>query len=166
MYAAGNYGFSSQAFITPTSIFFRHSDTHRFDLRGGPWPARFALAASIVLVGNQFPMPCQQCVRSGDTCNSVQDAAAQLFGSNSKTAALIIGEAQLLVSNLLAENAIYSVSYSMQRCWCSPSHPAKQVMTKVSGFRAVGKESYHLANCWLRFYGLRFQAFEFLDPSV
>jgi hypothetical protein len=79
--------------ITPTSIFFSHLDDQSFDLRCGSRPTGFAHAASIVLVCDELPMPCQQSFRSDDGCNSVQGAAAQFLGSNGKTATLVVGEA-------------------------------------------------------------------------
>src|SRR5207247_10825890 len=79
--------------VTPTAIFFGHPDNQSFDLCTCLGPAGFPVVTSVVFVRDQFAMPRQQHFGRDESCDLVQGGAAQRFGPNGKSSALVVGEA-------------------------------------------------------------------------
>ena len=80
--------------ISPIPILLSHTDYELLDVIGGPWPSESSLGSAVILVGNEFAVPSQQCVRCNDIVNFVQCSTADKFGFCCQTATLIVGKSK------------------------------------------------------------------------
>jgi hypothetical protein len=64
------------------------------------------MGSSIVLLGDQFPMPSKQGLRRDNGGDLGQDLAPQRFGPNGQSAALIVIEANSPATELFSKNPI------------------------------------------------------------
>src|SRR5438094_161831 len=78
----------------PSAVLFGHTNNQIRDLCRGAWPSWTSVAAAIVFLGNQFPMPCQQCLGRDDCGHLSQNLASEFLCSG--------GQATPLLETLLA----------------------------------------------------------------
>jgi hypothetical protein len=93
--------------ITPVPVLRRHTDNQRFDLFPGRRPTRTAPRTTVILVRDEFPVPCQQGLRSYDGGHFCQQPSSQRPGSDGQTAALIVGEAKPPRAELTAKDSVF-----------------------------------------------------------
>jgi len=58
--------------ISPITIVLSHADYEVLDIIGSAWPSRSALGTAIILLGNEFAVPGQQCVRRNKVGNIIE----------------------------------------------------------------------------------------------
>lgn len=122
--------------ITPTSIFFSHLDDQSFDRRCGSRPTGFAHAASIVLVCDELPMPCQQSFRSDDGCILFRALRLNSLARTARRRRWLSVKRSFLSPICSRRIRFSSTRYSIERCWFSLSQPARLAITNERGFRA------------------------------
>jgi hypothetical protein len=83
-----------------------HAEYEVLDIIAGARPSGSALGTAIILLGNEFPMPGQQCVRRNKVRNVIQQSPTHKFGFGRQTATLIIGKPKPTSAKLLSENSI------------------------------------------------------------
>src|SRR4030095_9560510 len=71
--------------ISPITIVLSHADDRVLCFIGGAWPSRPALGTAIILLGNEFAVPGQQCVRRHQVGNVIQYSTADKFGFGCST---------------------------------------------------------------------------------
>jgi glycerol-3-phosphate acyltransferase PlsY len=63
---------TENAAISPVAVFLRHLNNHFLDFGGGAGTAVTALGSAIILVGDQFAVPGQRCVRLNEVGNVIE----------------------------------------------------------------------------------------------
>src|SRR4030095_13068114 len=89
--------------ISPITIVLSQADYEVLDIIGGAWPSGSALGTAIILFGNEFAVPGQQCVRRHKVGNVIQYSTADKFGFGCQAATLVIGKPQSPSTELLSE---------------------------------------------------------------
>src|SRR4030095_1445542 len=96
--------------ISPVTIVLSHADDEVLDIIGSPRPSGSALGTAIIFLGNEFPMPGQQCVRRHKVGNVIQYSPADKFGFGCQAATLVIGKSQSPSTELLSEDPVLFAS--------------------------------------------------------
>ena len=58
--------------ISPITILLSHADHKVLDFVDGAWPSGSAFSTTVILLGNKFAVPGQQCVRRHKVGNVIQ----------------------------------------------------------------------------------------------
>ena len=88
-------------------------------------PAALSLGSAIVLLGDELAVPAQDRIGGHQAAELVQDAAAERSALRRKPAALVIGEPQATVAELLAQTTRFSSwRYSTTSRWRRFTQPA------------------------------------------
>jgi len=85
--------------IAPFPILVRHSNNQRFDSRRHGRPSWAALARSVILLRNEFPMPGQERVLCHNRCDLGQHLPSYSFGLRCQSSSLVIVEAKPTASD-------------------------------------------------------------------
>src|SRR5215471_3378745 len=78
--------------IAPIPVLFCHAHHQSLDLISGTWPTRGTMGSSVVLLGDQLPMPSQQGLRGDNAGDLSKSFSSQRFGLYGQSPALVIVE--------------------------------------------------------------------------
>src|SRR4029450_6916779 len=92
--------------VAPIPILLSHADDEVLDIIGSPRPSGASLGTAIILLGNEFAMPGQQCIRRHKVGNVMQYSTADKFGFGCQAATLVIGKSQSPSAELLSEDPV------------------------------------------------------------
>ena len=92
--------------VAPSRIVARHSDDQFLNLTGDPRSTWTASRASVVLLGDELPVPAEQSVRGDDRRDLAEASPSEWLRLSREAAALRIREAESPSSQLLMEGSI------------------------------------------------------------
>jgi hypothetical protein len=100
----------------------------RPDLGGRLGAAEPASLTTIVLPGDEPPVPAKQCVGRDQSADLEETFAADRLGPARETPALSIGQEQVPIAELLSEHPILRLQVLDDSCWLRFIHPAKIII--------------------------------------
>src|SRR5215469_1173722 len=92
--------------IAPIAVLFCHAHHQSLNLPGGTRSPRCTMGLSVVLLGDQLPVPSQQGLRRDDAGDLGKNSLSQRFGLYGQSPTLIVIEAHSPVTELFSKHSI------------------------------------------------------------
>src|SRR4051794_36065599 len=134
--------------VSPVAVVSGHLNYQRFDLASHPRFAGPAAGSSIVLPGDELPMPRKESLGRDDRCDGHQGTPAESFRFGRQSTALFVGKPEAATTELLTQHLVF-LAQILDRLLLLLIHPARnRDQHEPEGIESAHKR-YHVPSCKL-----------------